>query len=357
MDEQIDKQLENAQPKGPFWFSKYLRYVSWDRAIGVLIVGAVIFYAKSGAHASKVMGPQKPVVKQEIVKQEIVEQPTAQVVPARYQAGTGYTPISSQPGYEPQPERTEPAAPQQTPADVIKAARLEKVLKGAFASSIAPGEAAEQEKEEQEKESTQAAQTSTPEDHPNQTIIPEGTEIPAITLGAINGEMAGPVDAETRSDVYLPGTREIVIPKGAKLLGLAQKVGGLNQQRLAVTFHRILVFPQGKPFCSIALSGPAMDQQGAMGLSGHVNNHLGPMLLAGAVVGLIQGATIGLGYGHGGYDPSTVMIGNVGSGAAQTTSKILERYTNRVPTITLPEGSRINVRFTADTPVSCEVNQ
>jgi hypothetical protein len=118
MDEQIDKQLENAQPKGPFWFSKYLRYVSWDRAIGVLMIGAIILYARSGAHTSKVMGPQKPVVKQEIVKQEIVEQPTAQVVPARYQSGTGYTPISSQPGYEPQPERTEPATPQQTPADV-----------------------------------------------------------------------------------------------------------------------------------------------------------------------------------------------------------------------------------------------
>src|SRR5947209_17629772 len=127
MDEQIDKQLENAQPKGPFWFSKYLRYVSWDRAIGVLMIGAIIVYAKSGAHASKAMGPQKPVVKQEIVKQEIVEQP--QIVPARYQSGTGYTPISSQPGYGPPPERTEPATPQQTPADAIKAARLEKVLK------------------------------------------------------------------------------------------------------------------------------------------------------------------------------------------------------------------------------------
>jgi len=355
MDEQIDKQLENAQPKGPFWFSKYTRFLSWDRAIGVLMIGAIILYARSGAHTSKVMGPQKPVVKQEIVKQEIVEQP--QMVPARYQAGTGYTPLSSQPGYEPQQERTEPATPQQTPADVIKAARLEKVLKGAFASSIAVSEGGEPAKEEQEKEAVETAQTAKPEDHPNRAIIPEGTEIPAITLGAINGEMAGPVDAETRSNVYLPGTREIVIPQGAKLLGLAQKVGGLNQQRLAVTFHRILVFPQGKPFCSIALSGPAMDQQGAMGLSGHVNNHLGPMLLAGAVVGLIQGATIGLGYGHGGYDTGTAMIGNLGSGAAQTTTQILQRYTNRVPTITLPEGSRINVRFTADTPVSCEVNQ
>src|SRR5947209_1853842 len=232
MDEQIDKQLENAQPKGPFWFSKYLRYVSWDRAIGVLMIGAIIVYAKSGAHASKVMGPQKPVVKQEIVKQEIVEQSTAQVVPARYQAGTGYTPISSQPGYEPQPERTEPTAPQQTPADVIKAARLEKVLKGAFASSIAVSEGGEQVKEETEKEAVETAQTSKPEDHPNQTIIPEGTEIPAITLGAINGEMAGPVDAETRSNVYLPGTREIVIPQGAKLLGLDRKSTRLNQQRL-----------------------------------------------------------------------------------------------------------------------------
>ncbi|MFL6464604.1 MAG: TrbI/VirB10 family protein [Bryobacteraceae bacterium] len=357
MDEQIDKQLLNAQPKGPFWFSKYLRYLSWDRVIGVLMIGAIMVYAKSGK-SIKAMGPQKPVVKQELVKQEIVEQPAAeQAVPARYQAGTGYTPISSQPGYEQPYERTEPATPQQTPAEAIKAARQEKILKGAFASSIAPVEAVEQEKEATDRESVQSAQPAKAENHTDALLIPEGTEIPAITLGAINGEMTGPVDAETRSDVYIPGTREIAIPQGAKLLGTAQKVGGLNQQRLAVTFHRILVFPQGQPFCSIKLMGPALDQQGAMGLSGHVNNHLGPMLVAGAVVGLIQGATIGLGLGRGGYDTGTVMIGNLGSGAAQSTSKILDRYTNRVPTITLPEGSRITVRFTADTPVSCEVNQ
>jgi hypothetical protein len=90
MDEQIDKQLLNAQPKGPFWFSKYLRYLSWDRVIGVLMIGAIIVYAKSGKPA-KVMGPQKPVVKQEIVKQEIVEQSVGnQAVAARYQEGTGY---------------------------------------------------------------------------------------------------------------------------------------------------------------------------------------------------------------------------------------------------------------------------
>ena len=75
------------------------------------------------------------------------------------------------------------------------------------------------------------------------------------------------------------------------------------------------------------------------------------------LMGLIQGATIGLGLGHDGYNTGAAMVGNLGSGAAQTTSKILERYTNRMPTITVPEGSRITVRFTADTPVSCEVNQ
>src|SRR5439155_16209516 len=159
MDEQIDKQLENAQPKGPFWISKYLRYLSWDRVIGVLMIGAIIMYARSGKPA-KAIGPQKPIVKQELVKQELVELPTsaqaqAQAIPARYQAGTSYTPISSQPGYEPQPERTEPAMPVQTPADAIKAARLEKILKGAFASSIAPVGAVEEQKEQTEKEAVQ----------------------------------------------------------------------------------------------------------------------------------------------------------------------------------------------------------
>ena len=72
--------------------------------------------------------------------------------------------------------------------------------------------------------------------------------------------MTGPVDAHVSTDVYLPGTRTLAIPQGAKALGEAVKVGGFGQQRLAVTFHNIQVFQEGKPFCSIHLAqDPGLD--------------------------------------------------------------------------------------------------
>jgi type IV secretory pathway VirB10-like protein len=80
-------------------------------------------------------------------------------------------------------------------------------------------EAVEEQKEQTEREAVESVQPTKAENHSTALIIPEGTEIPAITLGAINGELTGPVDAETRSNVYVPGTREIAIPQGAKLLG------------------------------------------------------------------------------------------------------------------------------------------
>jgi type IV secretory pathway VirB10-like protein len=353
-DEQIDEQLKKAEPEGPF---KYGRYFSpKNMGIGaVLIVGGYLMF-KQTPQGPKPMGPAAP--KQTIVDATPIEKPTVPMQNTSYNPNAAAeAPVQRQLAGE----AYQPAVPSKPdPVEQLREQRRQMEMKAALAQNIVIEEpqAAKSEAE------APVAGTSSQDGlkvKPSQAAytLPEGTVIEAVLDSKLEGEMTGPVDAHVSTDVYVPGTRDLVIPQGAKALGEATKVGAFGQQRLAVTFHKLQVFQEGKPFCSIALEkDPGLDQQGGVGLTGKVNNHTMSLLAAASVVGLIQGASIGFSYGGGGgYDPSSVMIGNLASGAAQTTSRILDRYTNRVPTITVPEGTRIKLRLIRDTPSSCEVSQ
>jgi type IV secretion system protein VirB10 len=151
------------------------------------------------------------------------------------------------------------------------------------------------------------------------------------------------------SDVYLPGTRMEVIPQGARVLGEASKVSSFGQQRLAVVFHRILV-PGVHPY-SIPLDKepPGLAQAGEVGLHDKVNNHyfsiFGASLAIGAIGGLAQ---IGNGFSGFGYDPSVQFRNGVSQSMAESSDRVLDRFLNRVPTITIREGTRVKILLTDD---------
>jgi type IV secretion system protein VirB10 len=69
--------------------------------------------------------------------------------------------------------------------------------------------------------------------------LPEGTIVEAVLTNRLDGEQPGPVNGMVTTDVYLPGTKLLLIPQGARVLGEASKVSTFGQQRLAVAFHRI----------------------------------------------------------------------------------------------------------------------
>ncbi len=179
--------------------------------------------------------------------------------------------------------------------------------------------------------------------------LPEGTVIEAVLTNRLDGDAAGPVDCMVTGDVYQPGTRVLLIPQGARVLGEASKVSSLGQARLAVSFHRILV--SGLRTYSIPLdkSMPALGQAGDVGLHDKVNNHylsiFGASLAVGAIGGLAQ---IGNGTGGFGYDPSVELRNGITQSTAQSSDRILDRFLNRMPTITIREGTRVRIILTDD---------
>ncbi|MFL6450948.1 MAG: TrbI/VirB10 family protein [Bryobacteraceae bacterium] len=179
--------------------------------------------------------------------------------------------------------------------------------------------------------------------------LPEGTVIEAVLTNRLDGDAVGPVDCMITGDVYQPGTRVLLVPQGARVLGEASAVSSFGQSRLAVAFHRIIV--PGLHAYSIPLDKPmpALSQAGDVGLHDKVNNHYASVFGASLAIGAIGGlAQIGNGYSGFGYDPSVEIRNGITQSMAQSSSRILDRFLNRMPTVTIREGTRVKVILTDD---------
>ena len=61
-------------------------------------------------------------------------------------------------------------------------------------------------------------------------------------MNQLNGDFPGPVLASVSVPFYSADRQRIVIPRGARVIGSAAAVAGQDQERLAVGFHRLIVF-------------------------------------------------------------------------------------------------------------------
>jgi len=182
--------------------------------------------------------------------------------------------------------------------------------------------------------------------------LPEGTIIESVLTNRLDGDQPGPVNAMITTDVYLPGTRLLLIPQGARAMGEASSVSNFGQQRLAVAFHRIMIPGLHGYGISLDQKVPGLSQEGASGLHDKVNSHyvsiFGASLAIGAIGGLAQ---IGNGYSGFGYDPSVEFRNGVSQSMAQSSERVLDRFLNRMPTITIREGTRVKIVLTNDLAV------
>lgn len=173
----------------------------------------------------------------------------------------------------------------------------------------------------------------------------EGTVIETVLLNRLDGTFAGPVECLVTTPVYSHDRQSILIPAGARILGAAAPVQAWGDSRLAVTFHRLLM-PDAHTYSLDLFKGLA--QAGETGLKDDINRHymevFGASLAIGAISGLAQFGTRGIDANSFGdtYRQSA------GASLATSSSRVLDRYLNVLPTITIREGFRIKVYLTND---------
>lgn len=177
----------------------------------------------------------------------------------------------------------------------------------------------------------------------NRLVLRQGKVIPAVLGRQINSDLPGRITAYVSSDVYdADGQR--LIPKGSALVGKYDSGVQVGQSRLMFAFER-LVLPNGYSFDLPA--APGADLAGAAGMAGDVDNHFfkmfGTSLLIAVLADRAKQPSNVTQVGGGG--PVMTAAGQVLSDVSRT---VLER--NRVipPTITVDQGTRINVEVVSD---------
>ena len=172
--------------------------------------------------------------------------------------------------------------------------------------------------------------------------IYEGSFLEAVLVTELSGEFPGPVLANVSVPFYSADRQRVLIPRGARVVGTVEAVAGADQERLAVAFHRIL-WPDGR---TVALEFNGLNQIGESALKDEVDRHYFSMFAAASAVGILSGLTaIGSNpYGGGRQGFQAGASQGLGEGAV----RILDRFLNRLPTITIRAGHRVRIWFTGD---------
>jgi type IV secretion system protein VirB10 len=99
-------------------------------------------------------------------------------------------------------------------------------------------------------------------------MILQGKMIEAVLETTINTDLPGSLRAVINRDIYAESGKNILIPSGSRLIGNYGNSVSAGQQRLLVTWGRI-VRPDG---VSVSISSQGTDQLGRSGMAGIVDN-------------------------------------------------------------------------------------
>ena len=125
-------------------------------------------------------------------------------------------------------------------------------------------------------------------DPPGWERIYEGAFLEAVLVTQLSGDFPGPVLAQVAVPFYSAGRQRVLVPRGARVIGTASAVQGQDQERLAVSFHR-LIYPDGR---WVTLDFHGLNQVGEGALKDQVNRHYFSMFAAVGAVGIISGLTL-----------------------------------------------------------------
>jgi type IV secretory pathway VirB10-like protein len=172
----------------------------------------------------------------------------------------------------------------------------------------------------------------------------EGTVLEGVVTNHIDGGLSGPILVMLTTDYYSHDHQQLLMPQGTRLIGTVQSVGNAQQRKMFVTFHRA-VCPDGFSLDFDKYLG--LDQIGTTGLATKVDHgYLMAFGAAAAIGGL--GGLAQIGNSGTVLDPSSQIRSGISEQSAAEGEQVLNHFLNRLPIITLKEGSRARVYIGRD---------
>jgi type IV secretion system protein VirB10 len=172
-------------------------------------------------------------------------------------------------------------------------------------------------------------------------IIPKGNFLDCTLETAINSELPGMTTCVTAFDIFGADGKVILLERGSKLVGETRGQATQGMSRLFILWTQVRT-PTG---VVVQLDSPGTDELGRSGVTGDVNNHFwarfGAALLVSVIDGVIQGIAA-----HQSSSGSTLIVNP--QGGQQVTDDILRNSINIPPTISVNQGSRVQVIVARD---------
>ena len=167
----------------------------------------------------------------------------------------------------------------------------------------------------------------------------EGTVLEGVVTNHIDGGFSGPVLVMLTTDYYSHDHQQLLMPQGTRLIGTVQTVGSAQQRKMFVTFHRAIC-PDGFSLDFDKYIG--LDQIGTTGLATKVNHGYFQAFAAAALIGGLGGLAQ-IGNNGSILTPSTEIQNGISEESAVEGEQVLNHFLDRLPVITLKEGSRARI--------------
>lgn len=180
-------------------------------------------------------------------------------------------------------------------------------------------------------------------------VVQAGTVIPGALITGIRSDLPGQITAQVTTHVYdTPTGRFLLIPQGARLIGVYDSQISYGQSRVLLVWTR-LIMPNGR---SIVLERqPGGDPSGYAGLEDEVDNHWGELFKAAALsTFLAVGTELGAGSDTNSNDSAIIQALRHGASESlnQTGQQVVQRSLNIQPTLTVRPGFPIRVNINRD---------
>jgi type IV secretion system protein VirB10 len=199
-----------------------------------------------------------------------------------------------------------------------------------------------------------------------ESTIVQGKIIEAILETAINTDLPGTIRAIISRDVYAESGRAVLVPKGSRLIGSYNTGIMRGQKRVMIVWTRI-IRPDG---IDIQVGSPAVDSLGRAGMEGLVDNKYTELFSTAILTSMVSlgvavigdSVTDGNSTTTSNTDGSNTSTGSAGSNAVgqaagnvgNIAGEIIKSALDARPTITIDQGTRINVFVNRDLSFSAD---
>lgn len=176
-------------------------------------------------------------------------------------------------------------------------------------------------------------------------VLQAGAVIPAALITGLRSDLPGQITAQVTENVYdSPTGGALLIPQGARLIGVYDSQVSFGQSRLLLVWTR-LVLPNGT---SIVLERqPGADATGQAGLEDGVDHHWGSLFKA-ALLSTILAVGTELGSDQNDSDIVRALRRGTGDTLNQAGQQVVRRNLNIQPTLTIRPGYPVRVIVTRD---------